>query len=71
MYDRIVVPLDGSELAETALPYAELIPSRDVRLLTVEPAGGGRAAEGERWRDLTPAAYLTDVAAPLERQGRT
>src|SRR5690348_16642040 len=71
MYDRIVVPLDGSELAETALPFAELIPSRDVRLLAVEPAAGGQPPASERWRGMAVAAYLADVAAPLERQGRT
>ena len=71
MYDRIVVPLDGSELAETALPFAELIPSRDVRLFAVEPAAGAQPPAPERWRGTTPADYLAAVAAPLERQGRS
>jgi len=42
MYEKILVPLDGSELAEVALPYAEELAGRlgsEVRLLYVsEPA---------------------------------
>ena len=37
MYDRILIPLDGSALAEAAVPVARLIPSRLVYLLNVEP----------------------------------
>jgi nucleotide-binding universal stress UspA family protein len=37
MYGRILVPLDGSELAETGLGFAAIIPSRTLRLITVEP----------------------------------
>ncbi len=36
MFERILVPLDGSEAAEAALPIAALIPSRRVSLLDVE-----------------------------------
>lgn len=36
MYDRILVPLDGSSLAEAALAVASLIPSRLAYLLRVE-----------------------------------
>ena len=42
MYERILVPLDGSELAERALPYAEGIALRlhsEVILLTVSALG--------------------------------
>jgi nucleotide-binding universal stress UspA family protein len=38
MYERIVVPLDGSTAAETAVAYARLVPSKSVRLVYVEPA---------------------------------
>jgi nucleotide-binding universal stress UspA family protein len=38
MYERIVVPLDGSIAAETAVAYARLIPSKSVRLVYVAPA---------------------------------
>jgi len=40
MYEKILVPLDGSELAEVALPYAEELASRlkaDVILFEVVP----------------------------------
>ena len=36
MYERILVPLDGSETAEAALAYVALLPSERVRLLAVE-----------------------------------
>jgi nucleotide-binding universal stress UspA family protein len=38
MYERIVVPLDGSTAAEAAIPYARLIPSKSVRLIYAAPA---------------------------------
>jgi nucleotide-binding universal stress UspA family protein len=79
MYDRILVPLDGSDLAEAALPFVELIPSRHVRLLAVEPvvlAAPRRRAAFEpplpsgAGRVFTPAAYLDSVGEPFRRQGR-
>jgi nucleotide-binding universal stress UspA family protein len=66
-FGRILVPLDGSEVAETALPYAALIPSRSVRLLAVEPvtlsAARQREARGEEapwgpWLVTSTASYL-------------
>lgn len=39
MYRRILVPLDGSERADAALPWAATIPCERVRLLRVEPPG--------------------------------
>ena len=42
MYDRILVPLDGSALAEMALPYAELLSGKlgsEVVLMCVRDAG--------------------------------
>ena len=41
MIDRILVPLDGSETAEAALAYVELLPSRLVRLLQIEAQTDG------------------------------
>ena len=77
MYERILVPLDGSELAEAALAYAELIPSREVRLLQVEPDTHGpmlaSAPEWEAWRTAREAeawTYLERAGEPLRRQGR-
>jgi nucleotide-binding universal stress UspA family protein len=40
MYNKIVVPLDGSPLAEVALPYAEEVAGKlgkKITLLTVLP----------------------------------
>ena len=40
MYEKILVPLDGSELVEVTLPYAEELASRlktEVALLEVVP----------------------------------
>ena len=39
MDKRILVPLDGTEVAEAALPFAELIPSRTRRLGISRAAG--------------------------------
>ena len=79
MYDRILVPLDGSDLAEAALPFAELIPSRHVRLLTVEPVvlaesrwrdPNDQPTSGSPWHGSTPVAYLDRAGDPFRRQGR-
>ena len=45
MYERILVPLDGSELAEVALPYAEELAGRlgfEIRLIHVSESGEDR-----------------------------
>jgi len=63
MIDRILAPLDGSELAETALPYVEYLAARTgagVRLLTVV------GSEAER---AQASAYL--LAKRDELRGRT
>jgi nucleotide-binding universal stress UspA family protein len=78
MFDRLLVPLDGSEAARVALTYAASIPSKSVRILTVLPgddAGRGIADSDVevRWqsRDRSDAdAYLTQAASELESQGR-
>jgi nucleotide-binding universal stress UspA family protein len=77
VYECILVPLDGSEAAEAALALTELIPSRRVRLLQVEPDEHGpmlvSAGEAERWRAARreeARAYLTQAGTPLRRQGR-
>lgn len=77
MYDRILVPLDGSPASAAALGYAELIPSRRVRLLRVEPDDRGPMladVDGlAAWRaERTAAARagLLSAAAVLAQQGR-
>ncbi len=80
MHGTLLVPLDGSARAETALRFAERIPSRTVRLVTVEPvrlsaarerwARGEVPPQGGTWLISSPAAYLELLAPPLRDQGR-
>ena len=79
MYERILVPLDGTDVAEAAVPFAELIPSRHVRLLQVEPAtvtvrqdpaGMERLKLAQDERVSRAGAYLAQQAEGLRRQGR-
>lgn len=56
-FNRVLVPLDGSERAETALRWVHLVPSQHVRLVQVC---------GDEQPDVDAAArYLEDVAARL------
>jgi nucleotide-binding universal stress UspA family protein len=68
MFERILVPLDGSETAEAALAYVALLPSEQVRLLAVESDQADLSAVCTAAHDCR--AYLEAVAAPLREQGR-
>jgi nucleotide-binding universal stress UspA family protein len=68
MFERILVPLDGSETAEAALAYVALLPSEQVRLLAVESDRADLTAVCTAARDCR--AYLEGVAVPLREQGR-
>lgn len=73
IFERLLVPLDGSEASLGALPYAEIIPSRSVRLLTVIPYDeAGLLAyplnTEEMRADIEP--MLKRAGQELERQGR-
>jgi nucleotide-binding universal stress UspA family protein len=68
MYERILVPLDGSGTAEAALDYVQLLPSRQIRLLAVEHEEVGLSAICKAARDCK--TYLESIAEPLRRQGR-
>jgi nucleotide-binding universal stress UspA family protein len=68
MFERILVPLDGSETAEAALAYVALLPSERVRLLAVESDQSDLTAVCTAARDCR--SYLEAVAAPLREQGR-
>ena len=70
MYDRILIPLDGSESGEASLPYADLIPSRLVYLLCVEAAATGGAGRMRPVPAQPARAYLERIAARFRRQGR-
>jgi nucleotide-binding universal stress UspA family protein len=64
MFDRILVPLDGSAAAEAALTIAEAIPSQRVRLLAVETEADELGAVCLSNRDCT--TYL-DAAGSTSR----
>jgi nucleotide-binding universal stress UspA family protein len=68
MFERILVPLDGSETAEAALAYVALLPSERVRLLAVESDQADLSAVCTAARNCQ--AYLEAVATPLREQGR-
>jgi nucleotide-binding universal stress UspA family protein len=68
MFERILVPLDGSETAEAALAYVALLPSERLRLLAVESDRSDLSAVCTAARDCR--SYLEAVAAPLREQGR-
>lgn len=59
MFDRVLVPLDGSPRAERALDLLPALPCRAVLLLRVTSAAGGRDA----------ADYLSPIAADLAARG--
>ena len=80
MYKRILVPLDGSDLAERILPHVEVIAKAtgaEVFLLrTTDPRHGEIAAEApteaKRWMDADQAQaakYLEGVAKRLRDVG--
>jgi len=60
IFDKIVVPLDGSKLAEAALPYAEELAAKmgsEIILLSVLPSGEAQ----EYQKHQTYAARVTEV----------
>lgn len=80
MYSKILVPLDGSPLAEAALGHAcELARGTDAEIILLEAAQDGLAAVPEARVHATPAEvygaairgmkYLREVADRLRRQG--
>lgn len=77
MSKQILVPLDGSPLAERALPYAESLArateARVVLLRAVEAhAFTGRGRAKARMAAMAEAeAYLDGIAAPLRERGLT
>ncbi|MFQ5846902.1 MAG: universal stress protein [Candidatus Methylomirabilales bacterium] len=82
MYRRILVPLDGSQLAERILPHVETIAKSTgaevVLLRTTDPRHGEIAAEaateGRKWLEsdqAQAAKYLEGVAKRLKDAGVT
>ena len=70
MLQKIVVPLDGSELAEAAVPYVQEISQRcepvEVILLQVVRLPQGRSASAFRSQDIEFRDPLPDSAADVE-----
>lgn len=76
MYRRLLVPLDGSRLAETVLPLAAYLgraTGATVVLLHVLERGAPTAVHGERHlRECDEAeAYLAEIASALRAEGIT
>src|SRR4029450_3410243 len=76
---RLIIPLDGSEAAEAALAYAEVIPGDDVLLLICLPHQNDlpsrldpASSEALRARFRESAeTYLERMAGTFQRQGRS
>jgi nucleotide-binding universal stress UspA family protein len=69
MFDRILIPLDGSTQAEAAIPFAEQLPSGRVLLLFVEPPET-RQRDALRLSPHAAAVYLERHAQSFRRSGR-
>ena len=72
MFHTILVPLDGSELAERALPYAEVMArANGCRILLLRVVPASHVIVGDPMADQAKAvreaeSYLADVAARLK-----
>ena len=67
MYERILLPLDGSALAEVAVPYVEALAlplKSTVHLLAVVPSPAGRSGGAFR----AAAAYLSSLQLPRSEE---
>jgi nucleotide-binding universal stress UspA family protein len=79
MFERVIVPLDGSPFAAAALPWARQIPAKSILLMRVEPdiaASGGELAgfdysEGLAREEAEDLIGLEADAAPLREAGMT
>jgi len=77
MFERALVPLDGSAFAETAVPWVTYLPVKSALLARVEPdlpmAGGELAGfgyeEGHRAEEDSDEAALDRSAQPLRAAG--
>jgi nucleotide-binding universal stress UspA family protein len=81
MYERILVPLDGSEVAEAILPFAEQIAgpldAEVVLLRVIEPPSpievvastGVVTPDTFTVRDLEAKAYLSEIQRRLSKKG--
>lgn len=77
MMQRILVPLDGSPLAERAIPYAESLARTTMarivllRAVEVHALSGHRRAKARVGAQQEAENYLDAIAAPLRERGLT
>lgn len=80
MYQRVLVPLDGSQLAESILPFAEKVAGPEAELVllrVVEPLSAGEVMasagvvtpDALLARELDAKHYLAGVELRLKSQG--
>jgi nucleotide-binding universal stress UspA family protein len=69
MFERILVPLDGSYQAESAIPFAAQLPAEAVMLLFVEPPEM-RQAGGSGLSPHEAASYLQRHAQTFRQRGQ-
>jgi nucleotide-binding universal stress UspA family protein len=81
MYERVLVPLDGSEVAEAILPFAEQVAgpldAEVVLLRVIEPlsptelvaSAGVVAPDTFMLRDMDAKQYLSEVQRRLSKKG--
>jgi nucleotide-binding universal stress UspA family protein len=81
MYERMLVPLDGSEVAEAILPFAEQVAgpldAEVVLLRVIEPpspielvaSAGVVAPDTFTLRDMDAKTYLSEVQRRLSKKG--
>jgi nucleotide-binding universal stress UspA family protein len=81
MYERILVPLDGSELAEAILPFAEQVAgpldTEVILLRVIEPlspvelvaSAGVVAPDTFTLRDIEAKHYLSEIQRRLSKKG--
>ncbi len=75
MFDHILIPLDGSSLAECVLPHtvavARALGAQVTLLRVLEPASAGRIVDQLDWqiRKTEAETYLEEVTASLRKAG--
>ena len=68
MYKKILVPLDGSKLAESALPYAEEI-AKGCNISEIMLVSVTERVTGQTWAPETQMAYRSSDRADLHGAG--
>ena len=70
MYERILLPLDGSEISESAIPHVEALASGcDAKKVTIVHVVEQERYEGMLAGGKRPGVYLQRTAKRLEAKG--